>query len=133
MPGACRPEVVDDLSDVSKFDNIAMKNWTILYYSERVKRDVFALPTGILAGYLRLIEMMEEYGADLRMPHSRAMGDGLFELRPRGREGVGRVFYCSQVGNELVILHSFVKKTQETPGDEVRIAHRRMKEVRNHG
>lgn len=118
---------------ISKFANIAMKNWTILYYDERVKRDVFALPKGILAGYLRLIETMEEYGADLRMPYSRAMGDGLFELRPRGHEGIGRVFYCMQVGYELVVLHSFVKKTQETPGDELRIARRRMKEVRSNG
>lgn len=82
------------LMGVSKFANIAMKKWTILYYDERVKRDVFALPKGILAGYLRLIEAMEEHGADLRMPYSRAMGEGLFELRPRGREGIGRVFYC---------------------------------------
>ncbi|WP_334068230.1 type II toxin-antitoxin system RelE/ParE family toxin [Burkholderia cepacia] len=110
-----------------------MKKWTILYYDERVKREVFALPKGILAGYLRLIEAMEEHGADLPMPYSRAMGEGLFELRPRGREGIGRVFYCIRVGYELVVLHSFVKKTQETPNDELQIARRRMKEVRNNG
>jgi len=110
-----------------------MKKWTILYYNERVKRDVFALPKDVLAGYLRLIETMEEHGADLRMPHSRAIGEGLFELRPRGREGIGRVFYCIQVGYELVVLHSFVKKTQATPDDELRVARRRMKEVRNNG
>ncbi|WP_341774714.1 hypothetical protein [Burkholderia cepacia] len=55
---------------VSKFANVSMKKWTILYYDERVKRDVFALPKGILAGYPRLIETMEEHGADLRMPYS---------------------------------------------------------------
>lgn len=121
------------LMGVSIFANMTMKNWTILYYDERVKRDVFALPKGILASYLRLIETMEEHGADLRMPHSRAMGAGLFELRPRGREGIGRVFYCVQVRYELVILHSFVKKTQETPEDELRIARRRMKEVQSNG
>ncbi len=121
------------LMGVSKSANIAMKKWTILYYDERVKRDVFALPKGILAGYLLLIEAMEEHGADLRMPYSRAMGEGLFELRPRGREGIGRVFYCIRVGYELVVLHSFVKKTQETPNDELQIARRRMKEVRNNG
>ncbi|WP_341774715.1 type II toxin-antitoxin system RelE/ParE family toxin [Burkholderia cepacia] len=61
------------------------------------------------------------------------MGEGLFELRPRGREGIGRVFHCIRVGYELVVLHSFVKKTQETPNDELQIARRRMKEVRNNG
>ncbi|KAG8154396.1 type II toxin-antitoxin system RelE/ParE family toxin [Burkholderia catarinensis] len=106
-------------------------NWTVTYYSERVKRDVFDLPPGILASYLRLLELMESYGADLRMPHSRAMGGGLFELRPKGREGIGRVFYCMEVGEHIVVLHSFVKKTQETPDSELRIARNRMKEVHN--
>ncbi|GAB2879646.1 type II toxin-antitoxin system RelE/ParE family toxin [Paraburkholderia jirisanensis] len=105
--------------------------WTVAYFNERVKREVFALPAGILAGYLRLLELIYEFGADLRMPHSRAMGDGLFELRPRGREGIGRVFYCMQAGQQVVVLHSFVKKTQETPEDELHTARQRLKEVRN--
>ena len=74
---------------------------------------------------------MEEHGADLRMPHSRAMGQGLFELRCKGREGIGRVFYCTMVGREVVILHSFIKKTQETPERELDVARKRLKEVRN--
>jgi phage-related protein len=106
-------------------------NWTIIYYNDRVKREVFGLPRGVLADYLRLIDLMQEFGADLRMPHSRAMGDGLFELRPRGREGIGRVFYCTHVGQRIVVLHSFVKKTQETPQDQLRVARARLKEVRN--
>ncbi|WP_346428411.1 type II toxin-antitoxin system RelE/ParE family toxin [Burkholderia sp. Nafp2/4-1b] len=76
---------------------------------------------------------MEQHGADLRMPHSRAMGGGLFELRPRGREGIGRVFYCTLIGRQIVILHSFVKKTQETPADELHIARKRMKDVHDNG
>ncbi|WP_179401864.1 type II toxin-antitoxin system RelE/ParE family toxin [Burkholderia guangdongensis] len=107
--------------------------WEVIYYSERIKREVFDLPTGVLAAYRRLVALMQQYGADLRMPHSRAMGDGLFELRPRGREGIGRVFYCTLVGRRIVVLHSFVKKTQETPDDEMRIARKRMKEVRGYG
>ncbi|NHV29809.1 type II toxin-antitoxin system RelE/ParE family toxin [Burkholderia sp. D-99] len=108
-------------------------NWTVSYYNARIKREVFALPAGILASYLRLLELMESYGADLRMPHSRAMGGGLFELRPKGREGIGRVFYCMHVGQEIVVLHSFVKKTQETPDSELKIARKRMKEVQDNG
>ncbi|VWD22254.1 type II toxin-antitoxin system RelE/ParE family toxin [Burkholderia contaminans] len=108
-------------------------NWTVIYYNERVKREVFALPPGILASYVKLLELMESYGADLRMPHSRAMGGGLFELRPKGPEGIGRVFYCMQVGHEIVVLHSFVKKTQETPPNELKTARKRMKEVQDNG
>jgi phage-related protein len=106
-------------------------NWTVIYYNERVRREVFALPAGILASYLRLLELVQEFGANLCMPHSRAMGDGLFELRPRGREGCGRVFYCTHADRQVVVLHSFVKKTQETPLDELRTARARLKEVRH--
>lgn len=49
---------------------------------------------------------------DLRMPHSKAMGNGLLELRLKGPEGIGRVFYCTQVSRSIVVLHSFVKKTK---------------------
>jgi phage-related protein len=103
--------------------------WNVVYFNDQVKREVFELPDGILAGYLRLVGIMEEFGADLRMPHSRAMGDGLFELRPRGEEGIGRVFYCMHVNRQVVVLHSFVKKTQETPRNELRKARKRFKEV----
>ncbi|WP_242540339.1 type II toxin-antitoxin system RelE/ParE family toxin [Trinickia mobilis] len=107
-------------------------NWTVTYYNERVKRDVFDLPSSVLADYLRLLDLMQEFGANLCMPHSRAMGDGLFELlRPRGREGIGRVFYCTQMDHRVVVLHSFVKKTQETPQHELRKARARLKEVKN--
>ena len=85
------------------------------------------MPAGIVADYLRLTEAMALYGADLRMPHSRAMGGGLFELRP----GIGRVFYCMQVGKTIVVLHSFVKKTQETPDAEMRVARKRLKDVQH--
>ena len=80
-----------------------------------------------------LIQLMEVHGADLRMPHSRAMGQGLFELRCKGPEGIGRAFYCTMVGREIVILHSFFKKTQETPTKELATARKRLNEVRNAG
>ena len=75
--------------------------------------------------------LVEEHGADLRLPHSRAMGDGLFELRCKGAEGIGRAFYCTVIGREIVILHSFIKKTQKTPDRELKTARKRLKEVKH--
>ena len=103
--------------------------WTIDYYSEDVRLEIDALPVGIRASYARLTELLEEFGLELRMPHSRAMGGGLFELRPRGREGIARLFYCTKVGMKIIILHSFIKKTNETPKRELDIARRRQREV----
>jgi phage-related protein len=105
--------------------------WLVQYFNARVKKDIENWPVGIYADYLRLIQLMERYGVDLRMPHSRAMGTGLFELRCKGQEGLGRVFYCTLVGREIVVLHSFIKKTQETPERELAVARKRLKEVRN--
>ena len=124
--------LIDSLIGISKYANISsVPHWQIVYFNDRVQKDVLSLPSGILADYLRLTEAMALYGADLRMPHSRAFGAGLFELRPKGSEGIGRVFYCTQVGRVIVILHSFIKKTQETPDAIMRMARKRLKEVKN--
>ena len=101
------------------------------YYSEQVETEVFSMPRGILARYLRYVELMEKHGADLRSPHSEAMGGGLFELRPKAAEGIGRILYCTMRGATVVILHSFVKKTQKTPKRELDIARRRLEEVKH--
>ena len=90
---------------------------------------IAALPVGIRASYARLTELLEEFGLNLRLPYSRAMGNGLFELRPRGREGSARVFYCTKIGKKVIILHSFVKKTNKTPKRELEIARKRQREV----
>lgn len=105
--------------------------WKIHFYNERVYKETRKWPVSLYADFLRLVELMELHGADLRMPHSRAMGDGLFELRCKGREGIGRVFYCTLIGRQIVILHSFIKKTQETPAAELATAHKRLKELKN--
>jgi phage-related protein len=100
-------------------------NYTIEYFHLRIKAEIESWPDGILADFARIVELLMEFG------HSRALGGGLLELRPRGREGIGRVFYCFVTGHRVVILHAFVKKTQETPEQELKIARKRLKEVQN--
>ncbi|RDH84749.1 MAG: hypothetical protein DIZ80_04585 [endosymbiont of Galathealinum brachiosum] len=58
------------------------------------------------------------------------MKDGLFELRLKSKEGIGRVFYCTLVNKRIVMLHSFIKKTSKTPSNEFKVAIARMKEVK---
>ena len=74
---------------------------------------------------------MEMYGPDLGMPHTRAMGDGLFELRLKAGEGIARIFYCTRVGRRIVMLHQFIKKTEKTPVKELLVARTRMEELAN--
>jgi len=103
--------------------------YEIEYYHSRVLAAIEAWPVDMLADYARLLELLIEHGPSLRLPHSRALGGGLFELRPRGRSGIGRAFYCFLVGRRVVILHSFVKKTEQTPDKELALARKRVKEV----
>ena len=74
---------------------------------------------------------MEVFGPDLGMPHTRAMGGGLFELRLKAAEGIARILYCTMVGKKIMILHKFIKKTSKTPSKELDLARRRMKEVKD--
>ena len=106
-------------------------HWIITYYSESIQEEILALPAGFLGRYLRYSDRMEVYGPDLGMPHTRAMGDGLFELRLKAAEGIARLFYCTMVGKKIVMLHQFIKKTNKTPLRELEIARRRMKEIKN--
>ena len=89
------------------------------------------MPAGFLARYLRYADRMEVFGPDLGMPHTRALGDGLFELRLKAAEGISRVFYCTMVSKKIMVLHLFIKKSDKTPPRELATARRRMKEVKN--
>ena len=105
--------------------------YDIDYFHERVLAEIQSWPADVLADYARLAELLMEHGPSLRLPHSRAFGDGLFELRPRGRSGIGRAFYCFLVGRRIVVLHAFVKKTQQTPERELKLARKRLKELQD--
>lgn len=106
-------------------------NYIIAYYNKAVEANILTLPKNLQARYFSLTDRMEIYGANLGEPHTKAFGDGLFELRLKGAEGIARVFYCTQVGRRIVILHSFVKKSQKTSPKERRIAETRMNEIKN--
>ena len=106
-------------------------NWRVTFYSAGFEEEVLQLPAGFVARFLRYAERMEIYGPDLGMPHTRAMGDGLFELRLKAAEGIARVFYCTLIGRRIVMLHQFIKKSEKTPRKELEIAKRRMKEVKD--
>ena len=89
---------------------------------------MLAFPEGVLANFLHIAELIEEYGPKIGMPFTRNIGSGLFEIRAKGKEGIARALYCCMAGKELVILSAFVKKTQKTPNKELTQARKRMKE-----
>ena len=104
--------------------------YLIIYYSDQVQEDVLALPDTLQARYIGLTARMIEHGPNLGLPHTDALGGGLFELRLKGAEGIARVMYCLMIERQILVLHVFVKKTQKTPPRELRIARQRMKEFK---
>ena len=103
----------------------------IEYFHPRVLAEIESWPADILADYARILELLMEHGPNLRLPHSRAFGAGLFELRPKGKAGIGRAFYCFLPGRRALVLHAFMKKSQQTPDRELKLARKRMKGVLN--
>jgi phage-related protein len=103
--------------------------WEIVYFSVDVQDAIMAFPAGIQARYIHLTARMINFGPDLGLPHTRALGKGLFELRMKAKEGIGRVFFCTLSGRRIIMLHAFVKKSAKTPAKELRIARSRLSEV----
>lgn len=105
--------------------------WTVTFYSEKVEADTLALPPGILASFLRITELIEEFGPDLGRPHTAPLSNGLFEIRAKGKEGIARSVFCTAKGEEVVVLITVVKKGSKIPKRHMNIALKRMKEIQD--
>jgi phage-related protein len=104
-------------------------NYHLEFFNHTIKADIENWPPGILANFVRIAETMTEYGPNLGLPYTRALGSGLFEIRAKGAEGIGRALFCMKIDKRIVILHGFIKKTQQTPSADLKLVRKRMKEV----
>lgn len=73
------------------------------------------------------IRLLKRYGNQLSMPHAKTLGEGLYEIRVRGKEEL-RIFYCFEK-QTIHLLHAFKKQTQDTPQKEINLALNRMKSL----
>lgn len=78
-----------------------------------------SLPVKMRVKALDSLDLLEEYGNQLRLPYSKALEDGIFELRIKFSSDISRIFYFFYVGNRIVITNGFIKKTQKTPAAEL--------------
>ena len=67
----------------------------------------------------RTIDLLEALGPQLRMPYSKHLGDGIFELRMELGSDITRVLYFFVVNKKAVLTHGFIKKSQKTPPSEI--------------
>ncbi len=98
--------------------------------NETVKEEFSKLPTDIQASMARIMTLIRENGPERTgMPYVRHIQGKLWEIRGRGKDGIGRSLYVTVSGREVVILRSFVKKTPRTPPGEIRLALQRAKDI----
>ena len=74
------------------------------------------------AKVLSLIEILEEKGNQLRLPYSECLEDGIFELRCKFGSDITRTLYFFYEGANIILTNGFVKKTQKTPVQEIKLA-----------
>lgn len=93
--------------------------------SRPVKAFLDALSKHARAKVYAAPEMLAREGNRLRFPKSRPMGGGPFELRIPHPEGPYRIIYCYRPGRQILLLHAFVKRTEQTPSEDLRLARER--------
>ncbi|WP_007195815.1 type II toxin-antitoxin system RelE/ParE family toxin [Hoeflea phototrophica] len=106
-------------------------NWKVTFYSAKVEKEALNLPKSILANFLRIVDLIEEFGPDLGRPHTAPLSSGLFEIRAKGKEGISRSVFCTVKGQEIVILLTAIKKSNALPKRHMETARKRMKEIRD--
>ncbi|GFN46290.1 type II toxin-antitoxin system RelE/ParE family toxin [Candidatus Regiella insecticola] len=99
----------------------------IVLTHEDALQELKKLPEQLRGRMFRLIERLATEGNQLKLPHSKVIGGGLFELRV-GDKDIARTLYAFSQGKHIYILHAFVKKTQKMPSKAIATARHRLKE-----
>jgi phage-related protein len=60
------------------------------------------------------------------MPTCRPIGGGLHEVRTGLPGQIARALFYVDAGQQMVLLHGFIKKSQKTPDADLGIARERM-------
>ena len=101
-----------------------MQKFEVLFYSktdgtEPAMDFIMSLDKKMRTKVLRLIEMLEYGGYELREPYSKHIEDGIFELRAKVGSDISRVMYFFVIGSKAILTNGFIKKTQKTPRSEI--------------
>jgi phage-related protein len=104
--------------------------WTVGFLNDVAQAEVEALPESLRASFLRIVQLIEAEGLErMREPYVKHLEGKLWEMRLKGRDGIARSVYVTAAGKRVVVLRTFVKKTQKTPRRELKLAKERAKEI----
>ncbi|MCX8086723.1 MAG: type II toxin-antitoxin system RelE/ParE family toxin [Rhodocyclaceae bacterium] len=103
-----------------------MSGWTVRIHP-LAEPELLALPADMRARFLHISDLLEVFGPqNVGMPHVRPLEGKLWEMRMRGRDGIARAVYAAVQGRTLLVLHVFVKKTQQAPRAAIETARKRL-------
>lgn len=105
--------------------------WSVEFASEAIKNEFLQIPVSFRQRGYKMFELLETRGNTLGEPYTKSLKDGLFEIRIKTDDGIARSIYCYEVGKRIIILLTFVKKTQKTPKNIIELAKRRLKEFKD--
>ena len=101
-----------------------MEKYQVLFYEtktgkEPAKEYISGLSPKVIAKFLKIIELLENNGPDVKMPYSRFLESGIFEIRIIQNNNISRVLYFFTNSRKIVLTNGFTKKTQKTPRKEI--------------
>ena len=83
---------------------------------------ILGLDVKMRAKVLGIIYVLEEKENQLREPYSKHLEDEIFEIRGKVGIDITRVLYFFYYGKKIIMTNGFIKKMQETPKQEIRLA-----------
>lgn len=106
---------------------MAKDNFNIIYFELDsstcpVQEFLDSLDNKMAAKLYGMMDILAEYGNELRKPYSEHLEDGIFEVRAKFGSNITRVLYFFYVGKTIVMTNGFVKKTQKTPKAQLELA-----------
>lgn len=105
--------------------------WHVEVLNGLVQGELDALPQDVRQRLARIVDLIQQHGLlAMREPHVKHLEGKLWEMRMKGKDGIGRAIYVTATVQRVVVVHAFVKKTQKTPQRALEIARERAKEVR---
>lgn len=110
-----------------------MPKFEVFFYEKEngecpVEDFITSLDMKMQAKLVGLLEFLEEKGNLLREPYSKHLEDGIFEIRCKVGSNITRVLYFFYYAGNIILTNGFVKKTQKTPPEEIKVAKLRRKD-----
>lgn len=105
------------------------KYWLDVIIYEPARKEILSWPLEVKKDLGSILTKLQK-GDSVGFPDTdsmRSVANGCFEIRLKGSDGIYRAFYVIETEYGILLFHSFKKKTQKTPVQEIETGRRRLK------